>query len=307
MKMKYSRILLILILGLSLVRCTTKVGPIDLTFTVYSYLQTKTTPDADTLYTDQWVGYYFEGADSLTYKVASFEDAKAGRLHNIVSNSTYNYTAKAETSNALVEFQDIRATPVMMLIVLEEAQMYAWRQLNPVDGLDEMSARLFFRTWRTAEYVESGWRVFPKVAWYKPTSYQVNAKIQQRETPNNTITSKTWKGYYYVVDNTDYKILNFEDAKNHVVTAGSGETLEEGFKNAENKATEHVLFSGLTEKSLMLVIYEEEREIFAYRFLNIAEGKEEEEDLVFKLFKYEDYTEGEWYISVPPKEEEPEE
>ena len=168
MKMKHSRLILILFFaGLFLARCTTKLEPIDLTFTVHSYLQTVAAPETDTLYTDRWVGYYFENADTATHRFDSYEDALAGRLRALnTPNAAVGYTGKADVEEAVVRFSNMKSAAVIMLVVQPDSMIYAWRQLRPVEGLNEMSALLFFRTHRTAKYTENGWNVVPKESWY---------------------------------------------------------------------------------------------------------------------------------------------
>ena len=153
----------VLLLG----RCSKGFGSIDTTLTVHTFLQTSASP-ADTLYTDDWIGYYFY-ADTNTYKVLSYEDARAGKLSLLTDpKNKLDYTGQASMLDTTrLQFLHLVQDPVVLVIVQPDSMIYAWRQLQLVDGLDQLALKLFFKTHQTAVYEENKWQVVPKNAWDK--------------------------------------------------------------------------------------------------------------------------------------------
>ena len=148
-------------LGFSLARCSKGYGPVDLTFTVYVNLQTKSTPNADTLYTDNWIGFYYY-TDTLQHKLLSYEDALAGKLTSLNGETTVDGLMAEVFDTTRVQFRNMTGNAVLLWIVQPDSMVYAWRQLDLVDGLDSMETRLFFRTWRPNDYLENRWNIVLK-------------------------------------------------------------------------------------------------------------------------------------------------
>ena len=315
MKVTYFNIFILLVLaGLSLGSCSTKMGPLDTTFTVVT--QTQRVQGETAVGVDGWIGYYLY-SDSLTYTVDSFENALDGYFapHG-GSGEGVSADGQAAVQDSIVVFPNLDQTPALMLLVHPDDSLYAWRQIDLVDGLPNMSTKLIFKAYQASgeegkviTETLNNWNVIYASTTVEteeevPTStYKVNPTYQETEGGEKK-KSTAWKGYYYVVDHADYEIRNLANAIGHIVhSTTSGEVLTGEWTDAENKPTEHILFSEMKERTFLLVIYEESLKVFAYRYIEIAEGSDLTEPLNFLLDKYAPYKDI-WNIVVPAKEEE---
>jgi hypothetical protein len=130
-----------------LAQCSTGLGPIDTTLTVYVNVQTKTNPDADTVYRAEWLPFYVYG-DTTQYRLLSYENALAGRLSSRLDHGAVEQGIAAQVLDTTrVVFPNLNQKSVILWIVQPEFEVYAWRQIDLPDGLPTMGMRLFFRMW----------------------------------------------------------------------------------------------------------------------------------------------------------------
>jgi hypothetical protein len=149
-----------LLAGLMLAGCSTKWGPVDTTVTVYVNVQTRQTPP-DTIYTADWLPFYAYG-DTTRYELTSYENALAGTLTSIGGGNTPPVEKGEVPDDKRVIFPNLAEKSVILWVVQPGTRMYAWRQVDLVDGLPDLNLRLFFRTWANAPAVENKWNiVFP--------------------------------------------------------------------------------------------------------------------------------------------------
>jgi hypothetical protein len=162
MKRNYSWIWVVcLVACFALARCSKGYTTINTTYTVYLSLQSKRAPDADTIYTENWKAYYHYG-DTSQYRLHSYDDAEKGRLISIKDAVAVQGTAAGALDNIGVQFRNLTQKSVILWIVQPDSMMYAWRQVELVDGLDEMSTRLVFRTWEPGDYELNRWKISRK-------------------------------------------------------------------------------------------------------------------------------------------------
>lgn len=160
MKTTYISILVLFMLGILLTGCGTKPGPVDTTVTVKIHLQTVSSPKADTVYLNTWESFYFY-ADTIQYKAPTLEDVLQKRL---VSRTEGGSPLAATGAGEMVDTTRVRfnhLTETAVLVIYEPAsKAYAWRQIELVDGLPNVSFSLFVRTWGTrTSYTENKWNV----------------------------------------------------------------------------------------------------------------------------------------------------
>jgi hypothetical protein len=150
------------------------VGEIDTTFTVLAALEEEgeTASQRDTVYTRNWEGYYFY-ADTIVYHPPTLDDVLAGRLttRDSVEVNGVNYPretleadGRAEVpDDTRVQFAHLTHNTAILVLYQPDTRTYAYRQVALVDGLPEVSFKLYFRTWGDRKsYKENGWTVLLK-------------------------------------------------------------------------------------------------------------------------------------------------
>ena len=304
MKRKYSIFIVLVLMALALTRCDKGEGPIDTTLTIYPTVQQVS--GGDTIQIEGWQGYYLIG-DTSVYTINLFE--KFGDSHFITKDSVpVPFSGEAEIhSSQWVRFRNMNNASIVLLIVHPDDSVFAWRQMTFVDGLDSMSQRLFFKTYQSdVKETQNKWNISyvaettkePEKEEYP--AYKINTYIYKlvegSDDQYEIVTSKAWQAYYFAVADRSYTIASLDDAENRVLTpAADLETV-----NAENDATtEYVRYVSLPDSPqlMLMVIYESEHGIYAYRYYTAGENQEEENaNLYFRLDRTESYTEAGWTV-----------
>lgn len=304
---------MLLLAGLSLSRCNKGYGPLDTTLTIYPSVQVE--QSGDSLRLEGWKGYYYFPADTATYWVSSYQNALDGVFSRQYADGDFNSQTAEVNGSKWVRFPNINSTSAMLLVVYPDDSLYAWRPMNFVDGLDSMTVRLVFKRWQTDSVdTKSGkWNIVLKnkktIAPVYLPAYQVNASVVEKAGEKPTKIT-TWRGYYYTVEHTDYKVASLSDAKERVLTptVEGGEKLTEKSVDAENKATNYIRFQKLKKSTLMLVIYDVGKEVYAYRPYEVDEEVKElvMTDLTFRTYETGQYKENGWTVVITdPKEPDP--
>lgn len=304
MKRKYSIFIVLALLALSLTRCDKGEGPIDTTLTIYPTVQQ--VPQGDTIQIEGWQGYYLIG-DTSMYAVNLFE--KFGDSHFITKDSVaVPFSGEAEINGKeWIRFRNMAYESIVLLIVHPEDSVFAWRQMNFVDGLDSMSQRLFFKSYLSGvTEPQNRWNISyvaeeekePEVEEYP--AYKIHTFIYKlvegSDDQYEVVTSKAWQAYYFAVDDQSYTIASLNDARNRILTPAADLISV----NAENDATtEYVRYVGLPDSPqlMLMVIYEPDHGVYAYRYYEATAGQEEENaNLYFRLDRTEAYTEAGWRV-----------
>ena len=311
MKRTYSLFVILVLVMLSLTRCDKGEGPVDTTLTIYPTVQQVS--GGDTIQIEGWQGYYLIG-DTSVYAVNLFE--KFGDSHFITKDSVpVPFSGEAEIHGSQwVRFRNMAYQSIVLLIVHPQDSVFAWRQMYFVDGLDSMSQRLFFKSFQSGvKETQNKWNISyvaettkePEVEEhpaYKIHTY-IYKLVEGSDDQYEVVTSKAWQAYYFAVEDRSYTVASLDDAKNRVLTPA---TDLESF-NAENDATtEYVRYISLPDSPqlTLLVMYEPDYGVYAYRYYETAVGQEEENaNLYFRLDRTEPYTEAGWTV-VPVSETE---
>ena len=117
-------------------------------------------------------------ADTAEWKVASYPDAKEGRITSKYGNGSRSYQLMAQrmipvANEGEIGYSDgniggtdqavvvgpLREKPVLIVVCDVEHRCYAWRQVEIAAGLDDIYTILYFRPWKIhpPTYVESRW------------------------------------------------------------------------------------------------------------------------------------------------------
>lgn len=282
--------------SLFLVCCSTKMGPIDSTVTVRVNLQTQGTPDPDTIYMDNWKPFYHYG-DTLQYRLASYEDALAGRLTRLDDETTVQGEQGQVSDTTAVVFSNLNQSSAIVWIVQPDAKMYAWRQVDLVDGGLPLELKLFFRSQHTSNYIENKWNVvFREIT--------VPVRLLSDNTPGtDTLYTADWKPFYHAGDTTKFELASYDKALAGKLTPVGGGTDVEGTA-AEVLDTTRVVFPHATGKVIQWIV-QPTTNMYAWRQIDLKDIAlpETEAPLVFHTWEKADYEDNKWTVVVPREAE----
>jgi hypothetical protein len=282
-------------LCLFLAGCSTGWGPIDTTLTVNLSLQPT---NADTLRVTDWLPFYYYG-DTTQYRLDSYENALAGRLTPLGGGASVSGIPAEVIGDTGVQFPHLSEKSVILWIVQPGAKMYAWRQLDLVDGGLPLSMALSFRAWEKAGYVDHPSDV-PCRKLLAPVT------LQPGEPPAaGLIYTKDWKAFSAPGDTTKYRLASYDDALKGKLTPRADGSAVDG-QAAVLLDTTRIQFPHLTQApTIQWIVSTGSDRIYAWRQLDLTDDDlpSTRARLLFRVTATEDYVENKWNVVVPQKAE----
>lgn len=169
-------------------------------------------------------------ADTALWKVASYEDALAGRLVGIDENEGNTKMADitvTSNSSGAATFQSIDREPVIMIVCDEVSKRYAWRVAEVYKGLKIVNVSVTFQSWRREEvYVQGRWVMKDDFVADRPQEYTIQAYNEELQDGDKIeIAGVNIHAFY--ADTTTWEVASYADAVAGKITKkdGSGESM----------------------------------------------------------------------------------
>lgn len=212
------------------------------------------------------------GADTVSWTVASYDDALAGVITSKSDPSVKQSVPLAASQPYVFEGVEgwislaLNRERQMIVAVDPVDRLYAYTDQSIGVNLSPLYVSLVFQPWKqTVSYKNGTWSIYNE--FYEPPLLLdcfVDARAQAKEG-DEPKPLQSAKVYAYAVDTTAWRIVSYDDAVNGIITSKTSAQTRTTPDFPAYPVSESSLFGmEVSSSPLMLVVVDREHRIYAY-------------------------------------------